>query len=211
MPVKGVPGIVSDERGYMFSVHDLPTSDHFFYATNFKLIRKGDTFVILFGNQSSFSSMNHYALAIEIVIPMKSAIDFLFSTMWEIPSSVSNQSFGLTVQERVRKNNDIYGAEEIPDSDINLPEDPNCFRKFPANYVVGSISNDQALLEFFEASPATMIGLTHRERVIRPNSGLKTVVSVLMSVTLLDKFLGEAKNILEPFKEHSSLTQIERL
>ena len=61
-----IPGILIERDGISFSTHNLVSGDHFFVADDFRLSRKGDQLVILFGTISSFSKEKSFNLAIEL-------------------------------------------------------------------------------------------------------------------------------------------------
>jgi hypothetical protein len=198
-----IPGILIEKESISFSTHNLVSGDHFFIADDFRLVRKGDQIVILFGTISQFSTEKSFNLAIELSLPAKLAIDFLYRVIWERHALNSDKALVHVVEDMVAKDEAIFGAYDVRYKDYSIPREASNYRKFPSNFVTCAISHGQALLEFFEASPDIVVTLLHR-RQVRPNSGVKNIVSVIMSQRLILEFFKELKVILEPFKEFAT-------
>lgn len=197
-----IPGILIERESISFSTHNLVSGDHFFVADDFRLSRKGDQIIVLFGTVSGFSDEKTFNLAIELSLPIKLAIDFLYRVIWEKQSLSSDKTLAQVVEDMVAHDEAIFGEYRVRHTDYAIPREASNYRKFPSNFVTCSISHGQALMEFFEASPDIIVSLIHR-RQARPNSGVKNIVSVIMSQRLLFEFFKEVKVILEPFKQHS--------
>ncbi|QDK43198.1 hypothetical protein DOM21_17395 [Bacteriovorax stolpii] len=200
-----IPGILLEKDGISFSTHNLHSGDHFFVADDFRIARVGDQLSLLFGTVSSFSDDETFHLAIELNLPMKTSVDFLYSVAWEKRALNSEKPLVNVIEDMVNKDESVYGSVSTRNAKIKIPNGAN-YRKFPANFVTCSVSHGQALLEFFEVSPDTVVSLLHNKHV-RPNSGAKNIVSVIMSQRLVLDFYKEIKTILEPFKKSSVASQ----
>ena len=191
----GIPGILpnADDTGFSFSTHNLPASDHFFYATNFQIRQIGQTLHLIFIQRSAFDDSDKARLAIEIAFPKSWAAKFLFDAIWNQPGLNGIGKFIDSVKLESDKSGGL--ATRGKDNFI-LPIDPNCYRMFPANFVTCTLSSDQAMLEFFEVTPDTLVTLMYK-RPIRPNEGVKSIVSVILSAALLQSLFITLKPLLE--------------
>lgn len=207
-PSTVIPGIYYDGKGFALTTANLPSSEHFFVADHFQICRKHDTLDLLFGSISSFSKKKEYSLAIEISIPVSYAVDFLYKPIWENPALNSDKPIIDAIEDSVKRTKAILDGNHISsDEQFDIPNDSNCFRKFPSNFAHCALSNGQAMLEFFEANPELLALLGQGNQSFRSNSGVKNVVCVILSPAVLLEFCEKTKKILEPFKSLSRIME----
>ena len=188
-----IPGIRLHQDGSIgFSPEDLPASTHFFDATHYSVDISGENCIMLFGQKSFFSKDNRYNAALEISMPRRFADLYLKKAVFEEPS--------LGGKEPLVKSIDGYynALREQDGHDINsvleLPSNPNSFRRFSANYVILSISEGQVVLEFFEIPPDIIVSLTYGKPV-REGSRVHSVISVLTNISVIKSFFDDINTI----------------
>lgn len=188
-----VPGVIRDSHGIAFSAKHLPSSDHFFSASDYLLDVDEENLYILFGQRSRFSKNNEnkLRLAVEIVYPKKLAKDFLYEVIFNKPSiGAEDTTYFQTLEMNVEKDD----CKKVYERELEIPDDPASYRRFSANFASSFLSHGQGLIEFYEAAPDMLVNLLHEDR-IRPNSGVKSVVSVLAPSSLLHSFFLQIKEI----------------
>lgn len=199
-----IPGLLAREGGVSFSTHNLPSSDHFFTASDFMVASDAENLYILFGQTSHFAKADEkeFRLAIEIVFSRAHARDCFYTTIFEIPALNLDipfiNSLEATYNKYAQTTTYSYGKG------LAIPKDPSSFRKFSSNFATATTSSGQGLLEFFEASPDLLLNLTSgRQR--RPNMGIKSVVSVLAPTTLLYALFMEMAKFLKGDEDEKNI------
>lgn len=199
-----IPGIIKDARGVAYTTDNLTASSHFFSADSFKIKKRRDIVSILFGQTSNFESSESYRLAVEIEIPIIEAVNFLYVTIWEKGYSFEDNPFGEVVKNFCLHNSTLYeenldSSESSGKNQLALPENPTCYRKFNSNFITCSLSDFQAMIEFFMVPPDLKVSLK-KGKSTRPHAGVKQIISILMSPYLMNCLFGEVKGLLEQHK-----------
>ena len=188
-----IPGIRFHEDGSMgFSPEDLPASTHFFDATHYLVDTNGENCIILFGQKSIFSKDDRYNAALEISMPRRFANLYLKKAVFDEVSLGSKEPLMKTI-------NGYYNALTKQDghdmnSTLKLPDNSNSFRRFSANYVILSISEGQAVLEFFELPPDIIANLVHG-KPLRMGSTVHSVISVLANISIIKNFFDDINKV----------------
>lgn len=203
---RDIPGILLNpgETAISFNAQSLPASDHFFFASDLVVTSHAGQLHVVFGQRPSISASKEFRLAIEIIFPLFNAVDFLYDNVWSKPGLNGAGLFIDSIRQSASLSNmfedeAVKEPSQLADEEWTLPKDPNCFRMFPSNFAAVTISAGQSMIEFFEGSPDLMVSLTH-QRSIRPNEGVKSVVSVILPPLLLLKFFETTRPILERCK-----------
>lgn len=201
-------GIVMDSKGIGFTASGLPLADHFFQATSYRVTQVGSNLIMAFGAQTAFASEldTDYRLAIEIVFPVEVAARFLFYQNWKMNSVGSEESFAKAVEKAVEK--DLLGY--VKPKKYNMPTGSS-FRSFPSNFSIMSLSTGQGTIEFFEAPPGVLVEAIYKKSGWRPNSDVRSILTVVLPPIELYQFLIETKNILEKVKIKNDGLEVENV
>lgn len=185
-----------DGLGYAVDWTELPSSDHFFLATDCLLKQEATGLKMLFGAASSFDDSENYESAVEIHFPIFEAKMHLYRSVFKELSGNGNTIFYESVTKGFEKLK-IDPTALAPVKPKKLPLNKHSsFRIFPANFAAMSFSGTQGLIEFFEVTP-DLIHLLMKKDKMRPFSGVKPVVSIILDTVTLYRFMNSCRDLIE--------------
>lgn len=182
----GVRGleVSADKSSVAFIISELPSSEHFFFATNFMVKREGGQLYCVFGAVSKFAQSTKFDRAIEIVFPVDLAKVFLIDSVWEKEGANGVSTFGKSLELEIKK----HPHSDAMTRSFEMPDNSDNTRMFPANVALASYASGQAMIEFLEAAPGIIANLVI-DRPARPNESVSNLVSIIMDPRTLFDFL----------------------
>lgn len=187
--------LTPDKSGFTVDWESVPAMENFFVATDFRVKRELSSIVMIFGSVSAFESQpERFDQAVEIRFPLSEAKNFIYEGVWKRVGGNGKQPFAQSLMQRTKNFTEIVNSYSCK---LDLPKNKDAsFRKFASNFCTMTFSGGQALIEFFEASPDLLHYLL-RGQTLRPQSGLKVVMGVIIDPVRLLSLLNETKPILE--------------
>lgn len=186
-----------DGSGYAVDWAELPSSDHFFLATDCHVKESAAGINLLFGATSSFDeNSEHYDLAVEIHFPIQEAKQYLHRSVFVELSGNGKKTYYESIKDSLEKMK-VNTTGTSPAKLRKLPVNRNAaFRIFPANFATMSFAGTQALIEFFEVTPELIHFVTSRTKM-RPFAGVKPVVSVILDTFVMYNFMNSCKAVMD--------------
>lgn len=196
-----VPGLAynAEEGALTFSVGNLPATSHFFAATDFQTVIQNGQLHVLFGSRSALDSKEQYRLAVEVVMPIKSAQVCLVKTIWEKPDMNGRKPFIESIKNEIASWPDAYKEDRKLGGACELPTEPNNFRPFAANFATSTTSIGQVMVDFFEASPDVVVGLL-QGAFRRRDAQVRSIVGVIMSPLVALRFYENVQQLVSKIK-----------
>ena len=190
------PGLIfSDDRTSIgFRLDQVPVSDFYFYATDFRIEIQDQELILQFGSNSRLAGLDiPFDRAIEIYMALPAATDCFIANVFE-RESTKGHPFIKTLESAVAEENRFAMAKYKCNRDMPADTSTN-LRTFTSNFASSSIFNAQCNIEFL-LIPFTFVAYQHTG-VVRPGDQVRSILNVHLPARIMYAFFLAARSILK--------------